>query len=143
MIHKEFVKRKVLLIQSDLHHLGAYSDSTVEEIIENFEKQTIVERLLERIINRALDINQHIASEIITQDDEVPTQYRDTFFLLAGHGIFPKDFCENISKSVGLRNILVHDYDKVNRKELYLSIKECLVEYTKYCEYILNFIERS
>jgi len=60
---------------------------------------------------------------------------------LAKIKILPKKFSEEISKSVGLRNILVHQYQKLDEKIFYNSIKDCLKSYTKYCAYILKHIK--
>ncbi len=47
---------------------------------------------------------------------------------------------ENISRSVGTRNKLVHEYDSVDQKQIYASIKDCLADYTQYCAYLLTFL---
>lgn len=138
MLNKEFIKNKISFIQDELEKLSEYKNYSFEKIVSDYNKHTIVERILERIINDALDINQHIISE--SKIKQVPSDYRETFSVLTKLKILQKDFAENISKSVGLRNILVHDYRKLDEKLFYKSIKFCLQDYTKYCGYILKCI---
>jgi uncharacterized protein YutE (UPF0331/DUF86 family) len=58
-------------------------------------------------------------------------------------GILPAEFAERIAKSAGLRNILVHDYNDVDRRIVYGSIASCLADYPRYVEAIGRFLERG
>jgi uncharacterized protein YutE (UPF0331/DUF86 family) len=58
-------------------------------------------------------------------------------------GILPAEFAERIAKSAGLRNILVHDYNDVDRRIVYGSIRSCLADYPRYVEAIGRFLERG
>lgn len=140
MIDKEFIKNKIIYIQNELKALAQYKDHTFEEILSSFELHAITERIIERIINDALDINQHIIVE--SKKGDIPFDFRESFLLLVNFKIYPKNFAERISGSVGLRNVLVHHYRKLDEKIFYKSIKDCLKDYTKYCEYILKFLKK-
>lgn len=135
------IQRKISLIQDDLGKLAQLSHFSVEEVAADFLKQATVERLLERIISRAIDINEHIVSEFAGLDTIPPKDYRETFLRLAELDIYPKEFAASISKSVGTRNLLVHEYDKVDYEKVYASISDCLKDYHKYIEYLLEFLK--
>ena len=90
MIRKDFVKRKISLIQDDLAHLIQFSKYTFDEIVQDFVKQAAMERMLERIIMRAVDINQHLIAELAAKDTSPPKDYKETFLRLADFGICPK-----------------------------------------------------
>lgn len=141
MVNKIFVKRKISLIQNELVHLAPFKNYTFEEISKDFTKQTLVERMMERIINRALDINQHLIAELADLKTEPPLDYKETFLKLSEFGIYEQSFAESISQSAGTRNKLIHDYDKINKEQVYASIGDCLKDYTKYCEYVMKFLE--
>ncbi len=141
MLDKNFIIRKINLIQEELKYLIPIKNITFNEIFQDPIKQAAVERFLERVINRAIDVNQHIIAETSKKDVDPPLTYKETFTRLADVGIYPKEFAENISKSVGLRNILLHEYDKTDLEKLYSSINHCLQDYNKYCQYILDFID--
>jgi len=141
MLDKELLKNKLSFIQKELKMLVQYEDCSLEEIASDYFKHAVIERILERVINDALDVNQHIISE--TKEQEPPDDYKETFLALAAIEIYPKEFAEKISKSVGLRNMLVHNYRKLDEEKFYNSIKDCLNDYAKYCEHILNFITKN
>ena len=142
MIRPEFVKRKLQLIAADLQRLLSFRHATLEEITGDFVKMAAVERLIERIVMRAIDINEHLISELASGREGKATRliYRDTFLMLAEIGVYPADFADKISQSVGLRNILVHDYNDVDRRILHRSINTCLKDYQRYVEAVSGFL---
>lgn len=142
MLKKDLIQRKISLIQDDLSKLAQLADFSIEEITADFLKQATVERLLERIISRAIDINEHIIAETATANTVPPKDYRETFSRLSDLDVYPKEFAQEISKSIGTRNLLVHDYDKIDYEKVYASIGDCLKDYHKYVDYILlRFLE--
>ena len=145
MLKKEFVEKKVDLIQEELVKLSELKDLSLEEISKDFYKYNTLERLLEKIIMRATDINQHLLSELATSEVKTPETYKETFLELPKVGVFPDDFAKQIAESVGTRNVLVHDYDNetTNYKKIYSSVSNCLKDYTQYCDYILKFLEKK
>ena len=141
MIRENFIIRKITLIQNELAKLSELAGYSLQEIVSDFIKQAALERYLERIINRAIDINQHLIAELSTKDTNPPLDYTETFLRLADLDIYPEDFARRISKSIGTRNVLVHDYDAVDYGSIYSSIADCLRDYHEYCEHILKFLK--
>jgi len=139
MLDKNFIIRKVKLIHEELSHLEELSNFSVEEIAADYKKTAIVERLLEKIITRAIDINQHIIAEMGKGTERV-RGYEDTFLALSQLGVYPQEFAQQIAPSAGLRNRLVHEYNELEQGIIYRSINETLEQYTKYCQYILDYI---
>jgi len=144
MIRREFVQRKLQLVAEDLERLLRFRDETLGSLVADDLKLAAVERILERIVMRAIDVNEHIISELSTGEGRsTRLTYRDTFLLLVDTGVYPKAFAEQIARSAGLRNVLVHDYNDVDRKIVHASIKACLQDYRRYLEYVSGFIEQQ
>ena len=143
MVRREFVLRKLQLIAEDLERLVKFKDETLASLTGDAIKLAAVERLLERVIMRAIDINEHFISELGTGEGRsTRLTYRDTFLLLAGLDVYPQEFADRIARSAGLRNILVHDYNDADRKIVHASIKSCLQDYHRYAEYVRGFLDR-
>lgn len=141
MIRREFVQRKLQLIAEDLERLTRFRDETLESLTGDEIKLAAAERLLERIVMRAIDVNQHLIGELASGEGKVSRlTYRDTFLMLVDLGVYPKDFASDIARSAGLRNILVHDYNDVDRRKVHASIKSCLRDYFRYLEHLDRFI---
>lgn len=141
MIRPEFVHRKLQLIADDLGRLVRFKDETLESLTGDDVKLAAVERMLERIVMRAVDINEHLVSELATGEERTARlSYRDTFLMLADHDVYPKEFAERIANSAGLRNILVHDYNDVDRRIVHASIRTWLQDYHRYLEHVGSFL---
>ncbi len=133
------VRNKIIRIQKDLAHLEEFTTYSFDDVAKEYKTHKIVERIIEVVVNEAIDINQHL---IVTQGKgELPFNFRESFLLLAEIGIYPKDFAEEISKSVGLRNILVHEYQKLDEEIFYVAIKQCYEQFTQYCKYLLIYLK--
>jgi uncharacterized protein YutE (UPF0331/DUF86 family) len=144
MVRTEFVRRKLHLITEDLVRLVRFKDETLEALVADDLRLAAVERFLERIVMRAVDVNEHLLSELASPDARgTRLSYRDTFLMLADLGVYPADFAERIAASAGLRNILVHDYNDLDRSILHRSIGACLRDYGSYVEQVEDFIARG
>ncbi len=141
MLRKEFVRRKVKLIQEDLAKLEPLGRFSFTELEKDWIKYAASERYLERIVTRAIDINRHLLASL-GKGNEVVREHKDTFLRLADLGIAPAAFAKTIAPSAGLRNVLVHAYDEVDPHEVYASIGEALIQYAKYCDLILRFLKK-
>jgi len=141
MVNKKLIKEKIRMIQTDLLHLEDYKDLSFDQVAKNYATHKIVERIIEIVINEAIDINQHLIVEL--GEGKLPFDYKESFLMLSDFKILPKKFAEKIAKSVGLRNILVHQYRKLDEKIFYESIKKCLSQYTKYCGYLLEYLKKN
>ena len=130
-------------MQDELAHLVELSRYSFNEIVSDFVKMSALERILERIISRSIDINNHLIAELTTKDTSPPKDFKETFMRLAELGICSEEFAERISKSVGTRNVLVHEYDKVDYRKIYESVSDCLLDYQQYCQSIIEFVDKK
>lgn len=66
-----------------------------------------VERMLERIILRLIDVNEHVIAALGTgrEDDTTRLTCRDSLLLLAPPGAYDSDFAQRIAASAGLRTV--------------------------------------
>ena len=140
-VDTHFIRRKIKLIQEDLSELDHLAHYSFDEISKDHIKLLAVERLLEKIIMRAIDINQHLIAELGKGNEQV-RGYEDTFYILSQLGIYGEAFAKQIAPSAGLRNRLVHEYNNTKQDIIYKSVNEAIEQYVKYCDSILKFIEK-
>ncbi len=142
MLNKDFVFRKIKLIQEDLARLESFGKFALEESVKNTLEYLATERMLEKIVTRAIEINKHIIANLGTGEESVKT-YEETFFVLAKLSVYSLEFAKQIAPSAGLRNILVHEYDEVEMGTIYGSREEALTQYAQYCNLILEFLKKN
>jgi uncharacterized protein YutE (UPF0331/DUF86 family) len=136
MLRREFVERKLQLIAEELGRLTEFRDVALHELVADPVRLAAVERMLERIVLRAIDVNEHIIGALATGTEQKATRltYRETFLQLADHGIYSREFAERIASSAGLRDILVHEYNDIDHRIVHASIRTALVDYATYVE---------
>ena len=142
MLDRDLIQRKIKLILEDLDRLREYKRYSFEEIAGDFVKTAVVERLLEKVIMRALDVNRHILSELGKGPEKI-LGYEDTFHALSGLGVYDKEFAGRIARSAGLRNRLVHEYNDTDPAIIFASAGDAVKQYAVYCEAVLKFAEKK
>lgn len=138
MIDIRMVKNKVDAILTDLAQLKEFESYTFDQVAKDYRTHKVVERIIEVVVNEAIDINQHLI--VKSGQSKLPFDFKESFLLLGKLGVYPQEFAQKIANSVGLRNILVHQYRKIDEQIFYASMKDCLIQYAKYCEYVLAYL---
>lgn len=140
MIDKEFIKSKIFFIKSyydELEQILSFSDL---EIKKDFIKLRAIERIIQLIVDEIIDINNHI---IRYGSLEIPESFQSTFIVLAENNILPENFAKKIAPVVGLRNRLVHRYEKIDLDLLLSLVRKNKEDFIEYLKYIFDFIEKS
>lgn len=140
MVDRDLVTRKLLLIVSDLERLGTVGIAGVEPFLADQIEQAAVERLLERMIGRMIDVNYHL----ITQAGESPpSDYHASFERLAPLRILDPAFAPRIARAAGLRNRLVHEYEAIDARKLYEALEPARADIAAYVVSIQAHLTRT
>lgn len=143
MLDKELIKTKIELIQRDMERLEELKGFTIDEIAKDFYKWSTLKLVLVEIIGRAVDINSHIIAELGDLKERAPDSLKETFLRVGKMKVLPDDFAQQISESANFRNKIVHEYNHLLEEKVYETVDEALSQYTRYCDYILKFLERT
>lgn len=136
-IDRELVNRKLLLITKDLEELRELFPDSEEAYLKSRRDQAAVERYLERMIGRAIDVNFHI---LTGKGEPPPPDYHSSFTRLTDVGALERDFASRIAAAAGLRNRLVHDYDRLDPAAVYRAVQNALDDLPSYVRKIQAFI---
>lgn len=107
-LEKEIIRRKLSVIIENLKALEPIASMSMEEYIGDFYKRKASERLLQELIEAAIDINTHI---LVQTGSTVPDDYYESFVKTGEFKIISRDLAAKLAPSAGLRNRLVHEYD--------------------------------
>jgi uncharacterized protein YutE (UPF0331/DUF86 family) len=102
---KESIERSIKQIRL---YYGLPSDLPFEK---DYLKQDAIAINLQRIAEQAIDIANHLIKK---KKLGLPKDSRESFDILADAGIIPDDLSSKLKGMVGFRNILVHDYRKLD-----------------------------
>ncbi len=140
MINARFVTEKLDLVKMYYQEMQKILDVSLEEVKKDFIRFYALERVFQLIVDEVIDINNHI---IRSQDFGAPDNFQSTFTILAENEVLPEEFAEKIAPVVGLRNRLVHRYEKIDKKlflEMAIKEKEDFKEYVKFIKSYLREI---
>ena len=137
-IELSIIQKSLSFIGANLQQLKRFQTISLDRYLESFDQKVISERLLELIIQAALDINEHI---LVQQFSFVPTANKDSFLKMGACGVIANDLATELSKSAGMRNILAHQYLKINYVILLKSIQKALTQYPLYIQQITAYLD--
>lgn len=137
IVDVELVNRKLKLLDIDLRNLQKYKNISLKDYLNDDITKMVVERLLERITGRMIDINYHILK---TEYEIYPEDYYNSFIQIGKKKVITQSLAEEMASSAGLRNALAHEYDSIDDGMVYKSIKTALAQTPKYLKVILEFI---
>jgi len=137
LVDKTLVLRKLSDLDTYLAQVTEYASIGLEAYKSDWKTQRIVERTLQLAVEACVDIASHIISDMACR---VPTTYADTFRVLEENGILDSGLCESLVNMCKFRNIIVHEYDKVDPGIVVNILKNRLVDFERYRERILGFL---
>jgi Protein of unknown function DUF86. len=62
---------------------------------------------------------------------------------MAKNGVLDMEFAQQITKSVGLRNKIIHEYDVLTAETLFNTIAICLVQYRDYYRRVIHWVDKN
>ena len=139
MLNKNLIKTKIRSIQEYLVEIEPILSLPKDQVVSNIEKLRALERNFQLIVDAMLDVNIHFIKELELGS---PDDLKSTFVILAEGKIIPSDFAHKISLVVGLRNILVHGYEKVDRGLFIDSFQKNRQDFDKYLLFINSFLDK-
>ncbi|KYH31613.1 type VII toxin-antitoxin system HepT family RNase toxin [Neomoorella mulderi] len=136
MVDAGVVQQKLQQLERYLRQLEKHKNAKALELEQDLDLAWIVEHGLQLSIQVVLDIGTHIlAEEGITVDE-----YSDIFGELAKLGVLPEKFARDISGMAGFRNILVHEYGKVDMEKVADIMKNHLDDFRQFARYVIKYI---
>ncbi|HWR59907.1 MAG TPA: DUF86 domain-containing protein [Thermodesulfovibrionales bacterium] len=126
----EIYFRKLELIHECIGRLAEIKkeNPTLGKYRKSWKDRDSAERNLQKIIESIIDIGKMIVAERKLRE---PGNNREVFLVLEDNGLFPSGYMPLIEKMIGMRNILVHSYDRIDDAIVYGVIKNNLAEVKK------------
>ena len=87
-----------------------------------------------------LDLNNHLIKE---KGLDLADNLKSTFKILADNGILDKEFAQKFSDVVGLRNKIVHDYEKIDTKQFVRDFRKHNNDFDEYFRQILSYLDKN
>ena len=126
---REVIEQKLASLQRCLQRVQAALPANVQDLEVDFDKQDIVSLNLSRAVQLTVDMGAHLLSQ---QGGTSPATMGQTFDLLAQQGVLDQELASRLKKSVGFRNIAVHNYDRINWAIVHSIVKNHLGDFSEF-----------
>jgi uncharacterized protein YutE (UPF0331/DUF86 family) len=120
---KNLIKENLIELNNIYTELLKYKDIKEEEMINNLSIRWIIERGILAGISIILDIGNHI---LASQYRIYPDTYEDVLKEMFSKGIISQEIYTKIKGMGSFRNILAHEYIKIDPKKVYQNYKKFL-----------------
>jgi uncharacterized protein YutE (UPF0331/DUF86 family) len=111
MVDRDLILRRLAMLDTYLEQLAPYRDVDVGVYRQDWKTQRIVERTLHLAIETCMDVADHIVAD---RRLRVPETGAESFEILADADLLPQALGAALASMVGFRNILVHDYTRLD-----------------------------
>ena len=108
---REVVEQKLESLRRCVQRIETKCPADAATLVTDFDLQDIVSLNLSRAVQLCVDIGAHLISGLNVAPPDTMGQ---TFDILAESGLLTAELAHNLKKSVGFRNIAVHNYDAIN-----------------------------
>jgi len=121
----EIYARKFELLEDSLRKLSEIrkANPTLGKYRISWKDRDAVERNLHKIIEAIIDIGKMLIAEKKFRE---PANNREVFQILEENGIFPLEFIPLSDKMIGMRNVIVHGYDRIDDSIVFGVLKKNL-----------------
>ena len=111
MVDRDFIQRKTDRLVEYITDLEDQRNISVADWETNKMLRNHLERTLQKTVESCLDIGKHL---IAGMNLRTPEDYKDIMVILTEAGILPQEKLSKFKKMAQFRNIIVHDYEKID-----------------------------
>ena len=139
MIDRDRTLAKLDELDGYLGELRSVRPATVQEY-RAVEKRRSCERLLQLSIETAIDVCALVVAGLRLG---LPGEENDLFEKLTDNGVISRPMAELLRRMKGMRNILVHEYGRVDDELIFEAVTHRLGDFDAFKREILAFLRRG
>lgn len=125
------VENKISSTLKYLSILERYQGYTRSELETNIDIRGAVERYLYLAVQASIDLAEAV---IAFKKLRKPTTFGESFQILAEANMINPALCERLVAMAGFRNVIAHDYEKMNYDILFSVLHERLADIKEFLE---------
>lgn len=134
------INDKINEIYKYLEELGSIAPSSFEEYKSSIEKKAACERYFEKIAEAIIDL---AFLAIKAKNLRVPEDDVDAFSILLENKIIDNNLASRLKNAKGMRNIISHQYGKVDDELVFESItNELIIDSKEFIKEISNWLNK-
>ncbi len=138
-IDRELVERRLADIKSTLKELEEIAGRGLETFLSENYIRYAAKYLLITAIEGAFSVCNHIS----VRKGRIPESYSECFRELIALGVIDRELGERLSRMAKFRNILVHQYWRIDDERVFQMIKEDISDLSEFIEEVMRYLEKE
>ena len=135
MVDSDLILAKAGSVRSHLKRVSEKRDVNLDDFLKDIDRQESILFNIQMAIQNCIDIAAHIISE---NGLGVPGSTTEMFYLLEKHGYLNHDLTGKMVRAVGFRNLIVHEYGKIELKQVYEIAQNDINDLNEYLKAIIK-----
>jgi uncharacterized protein YutE (UPF0331/DUF86 family) len=136
---EQLVAQKLESLRRCIQRVELKLPDSVETLLTDLDAQDIVSLNLTRAVQMSVDIASHwLAGH---SESTAPKTMGQAFDALANSGVIEHELAIRMRKSVGFRNVMVHNYDDVNWEIVFSICQYHLSDFRAFAKVFSDLIE--
>jgi uncharacterized protein YutE (UPF0331/DUF86 family) len=137
VVDRDLLLRKLADLEQYVDQVSEFRAVTVDEYRRDWKTQRIVERTLQMAIEACLDVANHVVAD---RQLHLASTYAEIFDVLGDAGLLEQNLREAMIRIARFRNILVHDYARIDPAVVVRILHEGLDDFRRFREAALGWI---
>ncbi len=137
---RDVIEQKLESLRRCLHRVQSKCPNDPAALAADFDLQDIVALNLSRSVQLAVDVGAHLVAGM---EVPPPGTMGQTFDLLAQQGVLTATLAAGLKKSVGFRNIAVHNYDSINWLVVHHIVKNNLGDFPEFARAVVLWMDKD
>ncbi len=135
MVDSNLILAKAGSVQRHLNRVIEKRNTDIQIFLKDIDRQESILFNLQMAIQNCIDIAAHIISE---ESFGVPGSTNEMFYLLEENGYVGTELTEKMVKAVGFRNLIVHEYGKVELQHVFEIAQNNIEDLNEYLRSIFK-----
>ena len=137
-VDRALVRRKLAAMSRNLGDLAPVEGLSLAEYVTDRLRRKAVERLLQEVVDTAVDVNLHLLRTLQVQ---LPGDYYTSFLEVGRQNIIAADLAKTLAPAAGLRNRLVHEYDEIDDSLVLRAVGDARRDFGTYIAAVERYLE--
>lgn len=126
-------QEKLALLADLVADLNRHRALTGADLRADRDRRHAVERILTQLVDIAGSLNSLLARGL---GHRAPSGYRDGFELLRDLGVLPPELVDRLLPSVGMRNLLTHEYGRIDLDLVAAAVPSAQGDYATFIDVV-------
>lgn len=135
MVDKDLILAKAGSVKSHLNRVIEKRNVDLDSFIKDIDRQESILFNIQTAVQNCIDIAAHIISE---ESFGVPGSTTEMLYILEKNGYLDNDLTQKMVKAVGFRNLIVHEYGKIELEQAYEIAQNDINDLNEYLKAIFK-----